>query len=769
MNVSTEMNLNQLGSTASNVTDNTRLILNDSGQVVKGKSYKGRLAAALLKAPETNRQIWDHLKTALGTKYNTRIVSKVLPESTDTSKPLTARTAKQILRNARDLQIFSEFNQSAKEMGKIIETEARLKDLPEFKQQLETLKQEHESVTKQFNEVQESMAKNQDTNLDILDVLVPKGARLSHEIKALEQKIEGLDREKRGLGDKSAIAMKQQILGIKSEMLNLAGAKAGTINREKVLQIGSTLAKMADQCLTEARSLHQANDLEGLQKLTNTYKKAFGELSSSFNDIKKNLVGSKMIKSPATHAFLTALGQRITRFNMPLIELGGKIKKGRDPLQDDADRQGALKKIPHAIDELAHQVKGTRVGGPGQVCVMLANLDDLANKQKEGSKRFTALKEIKDAVACHRFEQALEQMSDYNDRYKDANLGKQNANLVNLCMLQKANPEIFPDRTTDYHGSYERKGSKISIDGEDFTIKKTLGTGSKSESRIMLVKRDRDDQSFVVRIGPQILGKDGIGEESNRGAKLEMNAFQRIGQHKNIVGFERYGVDAADEKGLVMTEALSGKELKSVYNKIKAPLSDQDVLLVKKYIAREAYNGLKHIQDCRMASGDFDDTNLRITDDGEIKIFDFDMAKDINTDQKSKNFDVIRFVTMLQKSQFFAKDSALSRYQKIPEDVNEKRQTFPEFFSQPKYKDSFGPAINLGSKKLLEEAFQEKKAEFYTWLKDKDIQPIPSNFGDLLPRNPEDPGYPGLRDLLTLSDTEADNAKTLLGSLMKEE
>lgn len=86
------------------MNDNARVIIRD-GEVVEGKTYNTKATRWLHQTSKSNQEIWGALKTALGGTYDSSILSRVMPEDAiDTSKPLTARTAKEIMRQADELK-----------------------------------------------------------------------------------------------------------------------------------------------------------------------------------------------------------------------------------------------------------------------------------------------------------------------------------------------------------------------------------------------------------------------------------------------------------------------------------------------------------------------------------------------------------------------------------------------------------------------------------------------------------------------------------------
>lgn len=96
--------LDTINTAALNMDGNARMVRSQN-DVVEGTTYNSKFARWIHKTSSANDQMWTTLRTALSDKYDADIVSRVMPENIDTTRPLTARAAKQIIRSANDEQI----------------------------------------------------------------------------------------------------------------------------------------------------------------------------------------------------------------------------------------------------------------------------------------------------------------------------------------------------------------------------------------------------------------------------------------------------------------------------------------------------------------------------------------------------------------------------------------------------------------------------------------------------------------------------------------
>ena len=97
-----EISLDQFRAAVSGMKNNPNMVIKDN-QVVEGTTYNNRTTRWLKQnqTSKSNTEIWDAFKTAMNSKFDTAIVSRVMPESGfDKSKPLPAMTIKEIIDSA---------------------------------------------------------------------------------------------------------------------------------------------------------------------------------------------------------------------------------------------------------------------------------------------------------------------------------------------------------------------------------------------------------------------------------------------------------------------------------------------------------------------------------------------------------------------------------------------------------------------------------------------------------------------------------------------
>ncbi|MCK5687158.1 serine/threonine-protein kinase [bacterium] len=216
------LNLNQLGNIADNLDNNARIIIKND-QPVEGKIFKSRLSRLLHKSSQTNQQIWNSLKTSLSNKYDSSIASKVMGRNIDSSKPLTARQVKVILRNADDLQLQKELVSVTKQKGIIFDLEQK----PKYENKLNELKQSKEQNLLDLETLRQKESLS-DLDFKKMDEILNQSNINSKEITKLEKLIkdlEQLDQENPGILDKKeALDSKQFEILLKLTLIDIRGS-----------------------------------------------------------------------------------------------------------------------------------------------------------------------------------------------------------------------------------------------------------------------------------------------------------------------------------------------------------------------------------------------------------------------------------------------------------------------------------------------------------------------------------------------------------------